>query len=921
MNPLSIECDVHFNRYGRGRKELEAGAAPPPPAAGPRAAGGPPAGPGAPPGAAGAYGRGQGLCGAGPAGSRDAGADQPGHGPAAPGPGHPGADPVPAPHRARPRPGHPARPAADRRDGGLGEAAAAVGDAAGGESLAVRHRPFPRLLADVRPCGRAAVRVEFQKEAAGNRGQGPTPCVSHRRRPDFNPERDPMFTKTSPSPGGRLGLRCRRADLPPGRVPVGRPEAALEELALVFEDDDWPPGEARFRRVRLIDRLRERGVTRACAEALIDELVARGVFRAGESFLDLTVVVRLDGRQSDTVRPDGYLHTTRERWHAFLADAGRARPLRPAPPAAAGEASAAPASRPAAADDRPFILTEPQERVLEALLGKAMTADALAQKLGVDLRSLFRDAIKELKARADRQPPPRRRLLPPRRPAAQVRRLPGEIDRLHGSADNALTRRRRFVTVWAPVPSKNACVAVVRPAERRHELPRTNPSPRPRRVPAGPAPGSAPVGPRPRAGAAAPRPRSPHVTPGVRPRPARPSATRGSAGGLVGERVAGRATPRRGGRTGRGRPWRSGPARPSSASLEDGAVKGGGGRLAPRGGPVSLNRHRADHLRQVIGRPASPRTLAAASNGAGLLLARLGGRLPLSLRFGGLPASPRGGRFQLEQVRSRGLRLRRGARIRGRGRRLRRGPAGPPGPRGWGRLRRRSGAAAAASAPGRRPPRWSAPGAGGLGLFRSPARISIGRPASESRRQVTCSPSSHLIFTETPLAQTMRPSTPSSVQRTRPPILQRLQAGGGRPSGSSCLPHDAFPFVAGGSFRRRGRRGARRRQDSYLGRAKGHQANSERNLAFFSPATPPGPPRPARSDAADGRRLAACARQAADRGITNVREGGATAMHVEMRPIESIRPYENNPRVNDAAVDARRRVHPRVRLPPADRRG
>src|SRR6202140_3550386 len=27
-------------------------------------------------------------------------------------------------------------------------------------------------------------------------------------------------------------------------------------------------------------------------------------------------------------------------------------------------------------------------------------------------------------------------------------------------------------------------------------------------------------------------------------------------------------------------------------------------------------------------------------------------------------------------------------------------------------------------------------------------------------------------------------------------------------------------------------------------------------------------------------------------------------MHVEMRPISSIRPYENNPRLNDAAVDA-----------------
>jgi hypothetical protein len=28
MNPLSIECDVHFTKHGRGRKELEAGTAP-----------------------------------------------------------------------------------------------------------------------------------------------------------------------------------------------------------------------------------------------------------------------------------------------------------------------------------------------------------------------------------------------------------------------------------------------------------------------------------------------------------------------------------------------------------------------------------------------------------------------------------------------------------------------------------------------------------------------------------------------------------------------------------------------------------------------------------------------------------------------------------------------------------------------------
>ena len=48
---------------------------------------------------------------------------------------------------------------------------------------------------------------------------------------------------------------------------------------------------------------------------------------------------------------------------------------------------------------------------------------------------------------------------------------------------------------------------------------------------------------------------------------------------------------------------------------------------------------------------------------------------------------------------------------------------------------------------------------------------------------------------------------------------------------------------------------------------------------------------------------------------------GVPAMHVEERPIGSIRPYENNPRLNDAAVDAVAASIQRVRLPPAHRRG
>ena len=62
----------------------------------------------------------------------------------------------------------------------------------------------------------------------------------------------------------------------------------------------------------------------------------------------------------------------------------------------------------------------------------------------------------------------------------------------------------------------------------------------------------------------------------------------------------------------------------------------------------------------------------------------------------------------------------------------------------------------------------------------SVSRNSIGLPASSLRFQVTCSPSSHLIFTDTALAQVIRPSTPSSVQRTRLPmrIVARLPAVG-----------------------------------------------------------------------------------------------------------------------------------------------
>src|SRR5260370_27774563 len=53
----------------------------------------------------------------------------------------------------------------------------------------------------------------------------------------------------------------------------------------------------------------------------------------------------------------------------------------------------------------------------------------------------------------------------------------------------------------------------------------------------------------------------------------------------------------------------------------------------------------------------------------------------------------------------------------------------------------------------------------------SASRTSMPLAAKSARFHVTCSPSSHLILTWVPLAQVMRPSTLSSVQRTRQPIF------------------------------------------------------------------------------------------------------------------------------------------------------
>jgi hypothetical protein len=111
-------------------------------------------------------------------------------------------------------------------------------------------------------------------------------------------------------------------------------ERALHALDDVFQDEEMPEGDVRVQQNNLVERLRERHITRALALALIDDLIARGVFRAGEPFVDLNIVVRFSGEQTDWITPNRYLHTTRECWYGYLAER-RAESATPAPESAA----------------------------------------------------------------------------------------------------------------------------------------------------------------------------------------------------------------------------------------------------------------------------------------------------------------------------------------------------------------------------------------------------------------------------------------------------------------------------------------------------------------------------------------------------------------------------------------------------------
>jgi hypothetical protein len=164
MNPLSIECDVHFTKHGRGRKELEAGAEPPAPT------------PGRVPRVARLLALAHRLerlvrtgvvkdyAEAARLGHVTRARISQYHEPVESCARHPGAGPVSAPDRTRARHGYPPRSAADRRDGGLDQAAAAVAAAGGG----VRPRRSPQ--------GRRQARVGGERSWGQVTAASPAPC-------------------------------------------------------------------------------------------------------------------------------------------------------------------------------------------------------------------------------------------------------------------------------------------------------------------------------------------------------------------------------------------------------------------------------------------------------------------------------------------------------------------------------------------------------------------------------------------------------------------------------------------------------------------------------------------------------------------------------------------------------------------------
>jgi hypothetical protein len=96
-------------------------------------------------------------------------------------------------------------------------------------------------------------------------------------------------------------------------------ERAREALIWTMNDYDMPKEVVEFKESKLAVLLRAREIPLALTRAIVDELVAEGVFDFVREFQRLTIFVPLNGSyQTDQSVPDRRLRTTPDRWCAYL---------------------------------------------------------------------------------------------------------------------------------------------------------------------------------------------------------------------------------------------------------------------------------------------------------------------------------------------------------------------------------------------------------------------------------------------------------------------------------------------------------------------------------------------------------------------------------------------------------------------------
>jgi hypothetical protein len=97
---------------------------------------------------------------------------------------------------------------------------------------------------------------------------------------------------------------------------------ATDALDVLFQNDAPPEEETEIPEGRLVASLQEGGITSALAVALIERLIADGVFKVGQrSFIALRQSYYLDGGTADTWSEiSRCLQITRERWYCWLAE-------------------------------------------------------------------------------------------------------------------------------------------------------------------------------------------------------------------------------------------------------------------------------------------------------------------------------------------------------------------------------------------------------------------------------------------------------------------------------------------------------------------------------------------------------------------------------------------------------------------------